>query len=117
MALEQARARAVKGEPQATVTLMGVTLLLYGRRDVFPVTIIRQVCGLAARNSLPIHVVTCAYFNALNPLGDRQEKRRVVAAEFSRFDALVQASTPEAATLLDRFQADMDALKACLPGT
>lgn len=114
MVLEQARARALKGDVQATVTLMGVTLLLYGRKDVFPVTIIRQVCGLAARSSLPIHVVTCAYFNALNPLGDKEEKRRAVAAELARFDALMpavaDAGMPPAA-----FKADIDALKACLP--
>lgn len=107
-ALEAARAQALKGDAKATLPLVGVTLLIYGRRDMFPVAIIRQVCNLAARNALPQHVVACAYFNALNPIGDKDEKRRAVDAEIARFEA-GRASAPE------ELAGHIDALKACLP--
>lgn len=107
-ALEAARAQALKGDVKATLPLVGVTLLIYGRRDMFPVAIIRQVCNLAARNALPQHVVACAYFNALNPIGDKDEKRRAVGAEIARFEA-GRASAPE------ELGGHIDALKACLP--
>lgn len=116
-ALEAARERALKGEARATLTLVGVTLLIYGRRDMFPVVIIRQVCNLAARNALPLHVVSCAYFNALNPIGDREEKRQAVETEIARFDNARKASAPEVAAPPDEIAGHLDALRACLPKT
>jgi hypothetical protein len=116
-ALEAARARALKGEAKATIPLVGVTLLIYGRRDMFPVVIIRQVCNLAARNELPLHVVSCAYFNALNPIGDRDEKRQAVMVEIARFDKARKAPAPGAFSPPDEIAGHVDALKACLPKT
>lgn len=116
-ALESARARALKGEAKATIPLVGVTLLIYGRRDMFPVVIIRQVCNLAARNALPLHVVSCAYFNALNPIGDKDEKRQAVEAEIARFDKARKAPAPGAFAPPDEIAGHLDALKACLPKT
>lgn len=116
-ALEAARERALKGEARATIPLVGVTLLIHGRRDMFPVVIIRQVCNLAARNALPLHVVSCAYFNALNPIGDRDEKRQAVEAEIARFDKARKAMAPGALAPSDEIAGHLDALKACLPKT
>lgn len=116
-ALEAARAQALKGEAKATIPLVGVTLLIYGRRDMFPVVIIRQVCNLAARNALPLHVVSCAYFNALNPIGDKEEKRQAVEAEIARFDKARKAPAPGAFAPPDEIAGHLDALKACLPKT
>lgn len=115
-ALEAARARALAGDVQATLPLVGVGLLIYGRRDMFPVAIIRQVCNLAARNALPQHVVSCAYFNALNPIGDKDEKRRAVEAEIARFDKARKAPAPGVFAAPDELAGHIDALKACLPG-
>lgn len=116
-ALEAARARALKGDVKATIPLVGVTLLIYGRRDMFPVVIIRQVCNLAARNALPLHVVSCAYFNALNPIGDKDEKRQAVEAEIARFDKARKAPAPGVFAPPDEIAGHLDALKVCLPRT
>lgn len=116
-ALEAARARALKGEARATIPLVGVTLLIYGRRDMFPVVIIRQVCNLAARNELPLHVVSCAYFNALNPIGDKDEKRQAVMVEIARFYKARKAPAPGSFAPPDEIAGHLDALKACLPRT
>ncbi len=113
-ALEQARGRALKGDAQATVTMVGVTLLIYGRRDMFPVSIIRQVCNLAAKNTISIHVVTCAYFNALNPLGDKEDKRRAVEGEIERFEKALKPPAPGVFAPPNEYLGHVDALKACL---
>jgi hypothetical protein len=114
-ALEAARARALKGDTNATVTLVGVTLLIYGRRDNFPVSIIRQICNLAARNAMPQHVVTCAYLNALNPLGDKDDKRQAVEAEITRFEKSLKPLSPGSFAPPDEYRVHIDALKICLP--
>lgn len=114
-AIEKARARALKGDPQATIALMGVTLAIYGRRDMFPVVIVRQVCNLAAKNALPLHVTACAYFNALNPIGDKDDKRKAVEVEIERFDKARKAPPTGTFAPPDELGAHMDALKACLP--
>jgi hypothetical protein len=105
-ALAAARAAAMKGDHAATLTGVGVTLLMRGQSDLFPVSVIRQVCTFGQRNGLPLHIVTCAYFNALNPLGARSEKRKAVEAEIARLEP--------AGPLEPALAEAMGALKACL---
>lgn len=107
-ALDLARAKTLKGDVEATVTMVGIPLLLHGRRDVLRVSMIRQVCTYGTRNALPLHVATCAYLTALNPLGDRDDKRRAVEAEIARFEGLAPEKQAE-------FGPAIATLKACLP--
>ncbi|MCZ8183161.1 MAG: hypothetical protein O9322_09340 [Beijerinckiaceae bacterium] len=111
-ALDRARAQVLKGEAGASVTMVGIGLLLHGRRDVLPVSLIRQICTFSQRNALPLHVASCAYLSALNPLGDREEKRRLTEAEIARFEALHGREDNEANGGL---AGHIQALKACLP--
>lgn len=111
-ALDRARAQVLKGEAGASVTMVGIGLLLHGQRDVLPVSLIRQICTFSQRNALPLHVASCAYLSALNPLGDRDEKRRLTEAEISRFETLHGREDNEANGGL---ASHVQALKACLP--
>ncbi|WP_284177133.1 hypothetical protein [Rhabdaerophilum sp. SD176] len=111
-ALDRARAQVLKGEAGASVTMVGIGLLLHGRRDVLPVSLIRQICTFSQRNALPLHVASCAYLSALNPLGDRDEKRRLTEAEIARFETLHGREDNEANGGL---ASHVQALKACLP--
>ncbi|MCZ8374632.1 MAG: hypothetical protein O9342_04585 [Beijerinckiaceae bacterium] len=110
--LDRARAQVLKGEAGASVTMVGIGLLLHGRRDVLPVSLIRQICTFSQRNALPLHVASCAYLSALNPLGDREEKRRLTEAEIARFETLHGREDNEANGGL---AGHIQALKACLP--
>ena len=110
--LDAARARVLKGEAAASITMVGVGLVLHGRRDVLPVSLIRQICTFSQRNPLPVHVASCAYLSALNPLGDREEKRRLTDAEIARFETLYGREDGEANAGL---AGHVQALKACLP--
>lgn len=87
-ALERARKAAQKGDARATVTMAGITIQMRSRAERYTVPTIRQICTLAERNGLPLHLVTCAYLNALNPIGNREEKRAAMLRMLSRFDAL-----------------------------
>ncbi len=110
--LDKARARLLKGETAASVTMVGVGLILHGRRDVLPVSLIRQICTFSQRSTLPIHVASCAFLSALNPLGDRAEKRRLTEVEIERFETLFgREDNDRNAGLAGHVQA----LKACLP--
>ncbi len=111
-ALDAARARVLKGDASASITMVGIGLLLHGRRDVLPVSLIRQICTFSQRNPLPLHVASCAYLSALNPLGDRDEKRRLTEAEIARFETLFGRDDGEANAGL---AGHVQALKACLP--
>lgn len=110
----RARAASLAGDAEATVTMIGVSMLMRSRSDLFSVQIIRQVCTMAARNNHPLHIATCAYFNALNPIGEREEKRKAVDAELARFEALRQQNAGKPFPGAP-FEADIEALKACLP--
>lgn len=110
--LDQARARLLKGDREASVTMVGVALILHGRRDVLPVSLIRQICTFSQRSPTPLHVASCAYLSALNPLGDRDEKRRLTDAEIGRFETLFGAAEGEGNKTL---AGHVEALKACLP--
>lgn len=113
-AFAKARAAAMGGNIEATVTLVGISMLMRSQMDMFSVHIIRQVCTFSARNSHPLHVASCAYFNALNPLGERDVKRQAVEAELARFEAIRQQSQGKPFPGAE-FEADITALKACLP--
>lgn len=110
--LDEARARLLKGDTAASVTMVGVGLILHGRRDVLPVSLIRQICTFSQRSTLPLHVAGCAYLSALNPLGDRDEKRRLTEAEIARFETLYGR---EDADSNGKLAGHVQALKACLP--
>lgn len=114
-AMERARKAALAGDAEATVTMIGIGLVLRGRQAAVTVPMIRQVCTFADRNAHDLHVVACAYLNALNPLGDRDEKRRAVDEEIARYGRTRPA--PEAGRFVapGAFDADMAALRACLP--
>ena len=112
-ALDKAHQEAMKGSAEATVAMVGVGVVLRGKRDLFPVSMIRQVCTFSARNGHALHMTTCAYFNALNPLGNREDKRRAVDFEIERFEKARAAAGSNAS--LDEFTGHIDALKACLP--
>jgi len=114
-ALDRARKDALKGDAGATVAMIGIPLILRGRQDMFSVATIRQVCTFAERNGLLLHVAACAYFVALNPLGEKDEKRAMLEAMLARFassrpDAPVGAPVSRAA-----LQEEVEALRACLP--
>jgi hypothetical protein len=111
VAIEKARKLAFKGDAEATVTMIGVGVALRGKKAAFPVAMIRQVCTFARKNKHPLHVVTCGYFNALNPLGSREEKRLAAQAEIARFEALDKTG----AAALARYREPVALLKACVP--
>ena len=117
VALEKAHQEALKGNAEATVAMVGVGVVLRGKRDLFPVSMIRQVCTFSARNGHLLHVATCAYFNALNPLGNREEKRRALEVELERFDKARKAPASGSFSPPDAFSGHIDALKACLPNS
>ncbi len=113
-ALDQARARAVKGDVPATVAMTGLPWLLRSNAERYTVASVRQICTLAERNKFPLHIATCAYFTALNPLGEREEKRQLVTRGITAFeslppDALRGAHAPE------HLAEDVAFLKTCLP--
>jgi hypothetical protein len=69
---------------------------------------------LAERNNHPLHIATCAYFTALNPLGEREQKRKLVANRIESFELLpakARGGTNAPAHLWE----DMAFLKTCLP--
>jgi hypothetical protein len=107
VAMERARTAALAGKTEATITMVGYSSLIYAREGSFPITTVRQVCTFAARNGLPLHMVTCAYFNALNPLGETEARNSAARKLVVRFESL-QAPPPDLAE-------HMTTLKACLP--
>lgn len=111
VALERARQKALAGDLPSTVTMTGIALSLRGRADSYSVASVRQICTLADRTKLPLHLVTCSYFTALNPLGERADKRALVERGIAAFEALAEKTAPGAAHLPD----DIAILKTCLP--
>lgn len=110
VALEKARKRALKGEAEATVTMIGVGAALRGRKAPPNVAMIRQVCTFSTKNNHPLHAVACAYFNALNPIGERDVKRKAALEAVARFDRITQSgAVPE------HYRTHIAALQACLP--
>jgi hypothetical protein len=107
VAMERARKEALAGKKEATITMVGYSSLIYAREGSFPITTVRQVCTFASRNALPLHLVTCAYFNALNPLGEAEAKARAAHKLVAQFEALTE---PPA-----ELGEHMNTLKACLP--
>lgn len=77
-ALEKARQKALAGDVPATITMTGIALANRSRAERYTVASVRQICTLAERTQLALHLATCTYFTALNPLGERAEKRRLV---------------------------------------
>lgn len=112
-ALEMARKRAVAGDVQATVPMTGLPWLMRSHADRYTVASVRQICTLAERNRLPIHIATCAYFTALNPLGEREEKRQLVERGIAAFEAL-PAEALRGAFAPAHLSQDVAFLKACL---
>ncbi|MCA3595911.1 MAG: hypothetical protein ING72_10840 [Methylobacterium sp.] len=113
-ALERARNRAVAGDVQATVPMTGLPWLLRSNAERYSVASVRQICTLAERNNHPLHIATCAYFTALNPLGEREQKRKLVANRIESFELLpakARGGTNAPAHLWE----DMAFLKTCLP--
>ncbi len=110
VALDKARKLALKGDAEATVTMIGVAAALRGRKAPPTVAMIRQVCTFSTKNQHPLHAVSCAYFNALNPIGEREVKRQAAMAAVARFDEIAKAGT-----VPERYQAHIEALKTCLP--
>lgn len=108
-AVAKAREAALKGETQATLALVGVPLLMRSRAEMFQLTTLRQICGFAERNQHPLHVATCAYFNALNPIGEAVLKRQLVEREMERFAGL--GDRPDRDAGLRRA---MEVLEACI---
>jgi hypothetical protein len=108
-AVTKARDAALRGEHQATLVLVGVPLLMRSRAEMFQLTTLRQICGFAHRNQHPLHIATCAYFNALNPIGEAVLKRQLVEREIERFSAL--GDRPERDPGLRRA---MEVLEACI---
>lgn len=112
VALDKARKLALKGDADATVTMIGVGAALRGRKAPPSVAMIRQVCTFSSKNRHPLHAVSCAYFNALNPIGEREVKRQAALDAVARFDEIAKSNpVPE------RYRGHIDALKACLPGS
>lgn len=109
-ALDAARLAAIAGDVPATVTLVGVTLLFRARSEMFRLSEIRSICGFADRNRHPLHIVACAYFNALNPIGNREDKRAATTRELERLAGL-PADAPFRDLELD---AHARALEACI---
>ena len=109
-ALDEARKSAVAGDVPATVTVVGITLLFRPRGDLFRLSEIRSICGFAERNRHPLHIVGCAYFNALNPIGNREEKRAATERELARL-----ADLPGDAPFHDaELSAHAKGLEACI---
>ncbi|WP_150287691.1 hypothetical protein [Rhabdaerophilum calidifontis] len=114
-AMDRARKAAIAGQAEATIRMVGIGIVLRGRPAAFTIDMVRQVCTYADRNGHPLHIVSCAYFNALNPLGDKTGKRRLVEIEIERY-ALRRGAVPMGASgAPERFDADIALLKACLP--
>lgn len=82
--LDASRKAAIAGDVPATVTLLGVTLLFRARTEMFRLSEIRSICGFAEKNRHPLHIVACAYLNALNPIGNREDKRSATERELAR---------------------------------
>jgi len=110
VALDKARKLAFKGDAEATVTMIGVAAALRGRKAPPTVAMIRQVCTFSTKNQHPLHAVSCAYFNALNPIGERDVKRQAALVAVARFNEIAKSgAVPE------RYRAYVEALKACVP--
>lgn len=109
-ALEKARQKALAGDVPATITMTGIALANRSRAERYTVASVRQICTLAERTQLALHLATCTYFTALNPLGERAEKRRLVERGLKAFEAL-----PENARGTPHFSEDMAFLATCLP--
>lgn len=114
-ALDRARQNAIKGDAGATVPIIGVQLVMRGRQDLFSVGVIRQICTFADRNGLLLHVVSCAYFAALNPLGERDQKRLIVEAQFARFEKTRESAAAGGGADAGELAGHVVALRACLP--
>lgn len=110
VALDRARQKALAGDAAATITTTGIALANRSRADLYSVSSVRQICTLAERNKLPLHIATCTYFTALNPLGERAEKRLLVERGLKAFDALPEGQRGPA-----HFAEDMAFLATCLP--
>lgn len=110
LALERARRAAIAGDARATITVTGIGLMLRGTLDRITLSTLRQVCGFAEKTKHPLHLVTCAYFNALNPIGNRELKFAAVRKNLSEFQAL-PADTRD---LSEELRAHAEALDACL---
>lgn len=110
-AIERARKRAIAGDRNATLAIVGVPLLMRSRSDLFQLSTLRQVCGFSERNRLALHIAACAYFNAVNPLGNAEEKRAAVEREITRFGEL------PAAERQDELAEAMRVLEACIAVT
>lgn len=109
-ALDKARQKALSGDVPATITMTGIALANRSRAERYTVASVRQICTLAERTQLALHVATCTYFTALNPLGERAEKRRLVERGLKAFEGL-----PEHARGAPHFAEDMAFLATCLP--
>lgn len=109
-AMDRARKAAIAGDPGATIRMIGIGMVLRGRTYAVTVEAIRQICTYSERNGQPLHIAACAYLNALNPLGDRVEKRKLVEAALARFERA------EAEKGGNDFAEDMKALRGCLSG-
>lgn len=106
-AMDRARKEALAGKKEATIAMVGYSSLIYGRDSSYPVTTIRQVCTFAERNGLPLHMVTCAYFHVLNPLGETDAKAGAAKKLIARFEGLKEPPAD--------LNENMSVLKACLP--
>lgn len=113
-AMDLTRKRAVAGDMQATVPMTGLPWLMRSKADRYSVASVRQICTLAERNNHPLHIATCAYFTALNPLGEREEKRQLVLRHIESFEALTAEARrgPHAPAHIGE---DMAFLQTCLP--
>lgn len=109
-ALEKARQKSLAGDVLATITTTGIALANRIRSERYTVSSVRQICTLAERTQLALHIATCTYITALNPLGERAEKRRLVERGLKAFEAL-----PENARGTPHFAEDMAFLATCLP--
>ena len=112
-ALDKARKAAIAGEIAPTITIVGIGLLMRSQSHLFQLSSLRQICGFAGRNQHPLHVAACAYFNALNPIGDPREKRDAVEREISRFAELPASESKDAG--LSLAMRDLEACIATLP--
>jgi hypothetical protein len=106
-AMERARRDALAGKSEGTLVMIGLSSLVHGREGSFPVTTVRQVCTFAERNKQPLHLATCAYFNALNPLGETDAKAKAARKNIARFEALKEPPAEMAE--------HVRVLKACIP--
>lgn len=109
-ALERARKAVQAGDRAASIVVVGIPLMLRARADRFNVATVRQVCGFAEANRHPLHIVACAYFNALNPIGNRQSKLAIVEKQLSAF-AVLPVNEPDRNDVL---ASHAQALIACI---